>query len=196
MTARLLPPEEWPPVPDDVTKVCDNTSVGVIVTDDIGRYLMFKRATPPVGIAPVAGHVDDHGTYDDAARAEVREEVGLTVVSLQLRAVRWRANVCRRRHGPIGPGHNWNVYTAVVAGDLAPDEREALDARWYTSGMVRALVNRTVDYADGRLTAEQFAADPGIEPVWVEFLHDAGVIHVSPDELAVAGRLAARSPYI
>jgi hypothetical protein len=41
-----------------MTKVCDNNAVDVIVDDDAGRFRMFRRPTPPVGIAPVAGHIE------------------------------------------------------------------------------------------------------------------------------------------
>jgi 8-oxo-dGTP pyrophosphatase MutT (NUDIX family) len=64
-------------------KVCDNTSVGVIITNESGEYLMFDRNTFPPGTAPAAGHIDDHGSAEDAARAEVHEELGLHVVSLE-----------------------------------------------------------------------------------------------------------------
>jgi hypothetical protein len=63
-------------------KTCDNTSVGIVITDHQSRYLMFDRATFPPGTAPAAGHIDDHGTAEDAARAEVEEELGLTVTGL------------------------------------------------------------------------------------------------------------------
>lgn len=43
--------------------ICDNSSVGVIVNDRFGRYLVFDRNAYPPG-APCAGHVDEHGTAE------------------------------------------------------------------------------------------------------------------------------------
>src|SRR5579872_3721749 len=91
-------------------KHCDNRSVGVIVTDRDGRYLVFDRNTFPPGAAACAGHVDDHGSDEDAARGEVLEEVGLTVNVLVPLAAGWRDNPCRRSPGPKGRGHEWVVY--------------------------------------------------------------------------------------
>jgi hypothetical protein len=42
----------------------------VIITDEARRYLLIERATPPFGMTPVAGHVDNHGGPDVAAREE------------------------------------------------------------------------------------------------------------------------------
>jgi 8-oxo-dGTP pyrophosphatase MutT (NUDIX family) len=189
------PPGSYPPVPASVTKICDNESVGVIVADDHGRYLLFRRARPPVGIAPVAGHVDDHASVEDAARAEVAEEVGLAVTALTPLIVRWRRNICRRRHGPLGPGHNWTVYRAQVAGTLTASPDEARDAQWYSLAELAHLAERTVAHARGELTAAQFAANPGIEPVWLDFLHQLGFVRVNPADLAAVDQLASQSPY-
>ncbi|MDP4501100.1 hypothetical protein [Nonomuraea turcica] len=44
-----------------VVKVCDNASVGVLITNHTKQWLMIERATFPFGVASVAGHVfDDH----------------------------------------------------------------------------------------------------------------------------------------
>jgi 8-oxo-dGTP pyrophosphatase MutT (NUDIX family) len=151
-------------------KICDNRSVGVIIRDPARRLLVFERATFPVGIAPVAGHVDDHGSDEDAARAEVREEVGLTVTDLRLIGRVWRGNRCRRSPGPRGIGHMWALFEADVTGDLDPSERETRNARWITEDEMVGLCHRTADYAAGRVTEAEFAASPGIEPVWVPWV--------------------------
>ncbi|MGA5819960.1 NUDIX hydrolase [Kitasatospora sp. NPDC094028] len=164
-------------------KDCDNTSVGVVITDHQGRYLMFDRATFPVGTAPAAGHIDDHGSARDAARAEVEEELGLTVTGLTRVTGCWRDNPCRRRPGARGTGHDWTVYRATVTGDLAPSARETKNVRWIPPAALQELVDRTVAYAHGWVTDAEFEAEPGIEPVWVQWLADIGAVRVSPDEL-------------
>jgi 8-oxo-dGTP pyrophosphatase MutT (NUDIX family) len=190
------PPHLWPAVPETVTSTCDNASVGVLIFDQDGRLLMFRRQTAPAGIAPPAGHVDEHGSVVDAAVAEVREEVGLLVTALQpVVSARWLPNVCRRQHGPCGPGHNWTVYAADTVGELALGEREAADARWYTPAEVAALARRTVDYGRGRLPEQEWAAAPGLEPAWCWLLHDAGLLRLSPPDRAVVVDLFIRSPH-
>lgn len=169
---------------------CDNTSVGVIITNDAGEYLVFKRATFPPGTAPVAGHVDDHGTTRQAAEAEVREEVGLTVVSLTEVTTEWRSNRCRRLPGPHGTGHQWTIYRATVTGHLDPSQRETRNARWISPAEVSALCDRTYRYAAGRLSDAEFAEHPGIEPVWVRWLIDPNTVLFHGPELALIDRLA------
>ncbi len=171
-----------------MVKRCDNRSVGVLIRDRVGRLLMFERVTPPVGVAPPAGHVDDHGGADDAARAEVAEEVGLTVTSLRPVLVRWQPNVCRRLPGPDGVGHTWTVYEAQAAGAVAAAPREARRPRWLAAGEVQALADRTVLFARGGMSADVFAAEPGLEPAWVGLLAELGVVDVPAAGLdAVAG---------
>lgn len=164
---------------------CDNASVGVLITDDRGRYLMFDRNTPPDGCAPCAGHVfDEHTGYTDAARAEVAEELGLNAGRLTpLPAGGWRHNRCNRGPGPLGTGHRWKIYQAEVSGELNPSPRETRNARWLTLREIQRLADRTAVYAHGRISAGDFAAAPGIEPVWVAFLADLHLITMNPGEL-------------
>jgi ADP-ribose pyrophosphatase YjhB (NUDIX family) len=180
-----------------VTKQCDNASVGVMIQQD-GRWLFFERATFPVGIAPCAGHVfDEHESYQDAAVAEVAEELGLAVKELQLTGVGgWRPNCCRREPGPQGTGHLWNVYTASVSGKLRPSPREARNVRWLEAEDMQHLAGRTAAYARSEMSSTMFAALPGIEPVWVSFLVALGMVSMRYSDLALIEQVAAsRSPW-
>ncbi|MEV4258736.1 NUDIX hydrolase [Spirillospora sp. NPDC049652] len=174
-------------------KRCDNASVGVVITDPAGRFLMFDRVTFPAGVAPVAGHVfDEHEGYADAARAEVAEELGLTVTGLEATRVGgWRSNRCRRVPGSRGTGHQWQIFTATVTGALAPSVRETRNARWVTANEMQELAHRTTEYAVGLLTTGEFTARPGLEPVWCRWMADLGVIRLSRGALLVLEDLAA-----
>jgi len=44
-----------------MTPQCDNKAVGVLIFDKDDRMLLLKRGRYPMGYAPVAGHIDDHG---------------------------------------------------------------------------------------------------------------------------------------
>ncbi|MFC4507908.1 MULTISPECIES: NUDIX domain-containing protein [Streptomyces] len=166
-------------------KTCDNTSVGIVITDHQGRYLMFDRATFPSGTAPAAGHIDDHGTSEDAGRAEVEEELGLTVTGLTHVTGGWRDNPCRRLPGARSTGHRheWTVYRATVTGDVTPSAHETKNVRWITPDALQELADRTVAYAQGRITDAEFEAAPGIEPVWMQWLANIAAINTSPDDL-------------
>jgi 8-oxo-dGTP pyrophosphatase MutT (NUDIX family) len=169
-----------------MAKLCDNASVGVLVRGEGGRWLVFDRVSFPPGAAPCAGHVfDEHAGYEDAARAEVREELGLHVETLELtRAGGWRPNRCRRDPGPSGVGHDWRVYLATVSGVLAPSPRETRNARWLDAAGLQRLADRTAAWAHGKVPDGEFATEPGIEPVWAAFLAELGIVTISAADLA------------
>jgi ADP-ribose pyrophosphatase YjhB (NUDIX family) len=170
--------------------ICDNRSVGVIIQSD-GRYLMFTRNTFPWGVAPVAGHVDVHGSYPDAAHAEASEELGVNLIDLRRVTEGWRDNKCRREPGPQGVGHNWQVYRAWTASTPKPSQRETRNVRYLDGTQVQILAGRTTAYAKGGVTDEEFRQHPGIEPVWVQWLVLAGIIVVSSADLLILDQLAS-----
>jgi hypothetical protein len=172
---------------------CDNTSVGVLVTGEDGRYLMSVRTAWPAGIAPPAGHVfdwDRHGSYPDAARALVAADLRLSVESLELVTEEWRANQCGRPPGSRGVGHQWQVYTALAFGTPEPPRRRARHSRWLDPAEIEQLAERTAQYAHGRMTDSQFFARPGIQSAWVAFLDGLGIITMAQPDLVVIDRVA------
>lgn len=174
-----------------MTKTCDNASVAALIFDREGRLLVFDRNTDPLGVAGPAGHIDTHGSATEAVYMEVFEEVGLTVVSAELVGGGWRPNRCRREPGPLGIGHHWHVFTVQVTGELAASARETRNVRWLDQARLQELTWRTLDYAFGGLSDAMFRAVPGIEPVWVRWLTEAGLVEVSADDLALLDNLAA-----
>lgn len=93
----------------------------------------------------MAGHVwDEHTSYTDAAYAEVREELGLTVTALEQVTEGWRPNRCRRGAAPDGRyGHHWRIYRADVAGDLCIDPGSYRDMLDLHAEELAALAKRT-----------------------------------------------------
>lgn len=166
-------PSMTPPAP-----TCDGHSVGVLVLDDEGRTLIGDRADD-AGAAPIAGHVyDAHPSPRAAARAEVLEEVGLTVTRLVEVTGGYRANRCRRGDSPSGPGHTWHIYRARAVGELQVDPGSYTRVRWADVDELRALTERTIAYARGRVSAAAWAERPGIELVWVLWLQLASIVDV------------------
>lgn len=158
---------------------CDNRSVGVVLTNDTGEYALLTRGRFPIGIAPPAGHVDGHGSPEQAAVDEVYEELGiaLSIEGLKRTVIIGRrvGNVCRR----TGGGHHvWDVYEATVAqsAELRPAPDETKGAAWCSRAAVQALSQRTAAYQAGEISAADWAARPGLEEVWVGFLRELGHI--------------------
>lgn len=151
-------------------KDCDNTSVGMFIWKN-GKLLLIERKKFPFGFAIPAGHVDDHGSFEDAAREEVKEEVGLEVTNLKLIIEGRRENVCRR---PGGTWHYWKLYETEVQGDLKPSQDETKKAGWYTKDEIRKLAERTEKYNSGEILDDNWKLSPGLEQnfyEWVKELH-------------------------
>lgn len=204
---------DWARGIEDNSDVCDTESVGVIVENAAGEILVADRTITPWGTACPAGHAEGHGhptpkpgkpdqpVHRAAATGELDEEVGLQVTAeeLELVAHGWRDNRCGRHLRPGAPaGHWWNIYRWRVSqgwdGELrlAPDE--VANARWLNPLQLQELVERTIDLAHGRLTAEEFRTRPGAEPVWVRWWRDAGYIRIASHDLEVIEELASTPP--
>lgn len=154
------------------TKLCDYTSVGTIIQDKAGRFALLVRRKFPVGVAPSAGHIDQHGTPEQAATTEVEEELGLTVKPSDLRPTvitqRRINNHCSR---PNGDHHFWTVFTASdFSGDIRPDPSETKGARWYTQDELQTLAERTKAFRAGDVPQADWEANPGLEEIWLDFL--------------------------
>lgn len=159
-----------------MTKECDNTSVGVIIENSDGRIALLERAKFPPGLAPPAGHIDEHGSPEQAAISEVREEIGLVIpperLTLTPIANRLVHNKCRRSGGDH---HYWTVFTATQKGLLTPDTQETKGAGWFTQDQLQRL-------AECALESEQGGADgqknPVLERVWVDFMTELGYCNI------------------
>lgn len=158
--------------------ICDHKSVGVVIENDERRILLIQRGRYPIGFAPPAGHIDDHGSSVQAAVNETAEEVGLqlTPAALKITSIRARRvhNPCRR---PGGSYHDWWVYhTTSFGGILRPSPNEVKIAGWYDRKQMQGLADRTQAYLAGRLPAAEWKVSPGLEPVWLRFLTELGYV--------------------
>jgi len=160
-----------------MAKVCDNQSVGVIIEDG-DKIAFLKRANFPIAIAPPAGHVDDHGSPEQAAMDEVNEEVGLTIAPgdlLQTAIYGQRVNNPCGRAG--GDHHVWWIFRATTfEGTLTPDPEETQGAGWYTREQIQELAGKTKRFQKGEITDEQWQKDPGLEEVWLDFMTSLGYV--------------------
>lgn len=142
-------------------KYCDHTSVGVVIYNQNNEVLLIERGTFPYGMAVPAGHVDDHGTFEEAAIAEVLEEVGLNINELKLIAEGRRENPCRRENGTW---HYWKIYEAMAnTTELRLSEREAKRAEWCSR-------DRLIELGLIKESAKR------LEKIWFEWFKDLNIL--------------------
>jgi ADP-ribose pyrophosphatase YjhB (NUDIX family) len=167
-----------------MTKICDHTSVGMLIWKD-GKLLLIERARFPFGFAAPAGHVDGDASYEVAAERELVEEVGLKISdlskdSLKLIAEGKRENPCRREGGTW---HYWKIYQAeikIMLTDIDRSKDETKQAGWYTKDELKVLGKKTENYLAKNFTKKisenDWQSSPGLEPVWYEWLKELKVI--------------------
>jgi 8-oxo-dGTP pyrophosphatase MutT (NUDIX family) len=138
---------------------------------------MIGRALPPYGYAPPAGHVDGRVSFEEAARSELFEEVGLKCGSLELLLEDVVANRCKRVGGDW---HRWQVFSAdEVTGVVRPSPREVKTLKWQSRGELNRL--------NGQLLANE--TKDRLEPVWAILLSKLGIVSLSEPQLRTVYRL-------
>jgi ADP-ribose pyrophosphatase YjhB (NUDIX family) len=155
-----------------MAKICDHTSVGMIVKNG-DKILLIERARFPHGFAIPAGHVDGDPTFEDAARRELKEEVGLDTLNLKLVAEGRKENKCRREDGTW---HFFKIYQCETSGEINRSHDETKQAGWYTPEQVAALAKRTEKYLKREVSEEDWQKAPGLEVVMCEWFKQLGII--------------------
>ncbi len=153
-------------------KICDHTSVGMIIEKE-DKILLIERAKFPKGFACPAGHVDADSSYESAAQRELKEEVGLETENLKLLIEMRMENPCRRDDGTW---HHWKVYHVEWHGDVERSLDETKKVGWYAKEEIKALGERTERYLDGKIDEEEWDKNPGLEPVWYDWFKKLGII--------------------
>lgn len=154
------------------TKVCDNKSVGMLIRRD-DKILLIERKKFPFGFAPPAGHVDNKGSFENAAKEEVEEEVGLIPKEIKLIAEGRKENPCRREDGTW---HYWKIYQVETVGEVKRSEDETKQAGWFSIDQIKSLAQKTEKYLAGEIPEEEWRESPGIEPVWLEWFKELNII--------------------
>ena len=154
------------------SRICDHTSVGMIVRngEDI---LLIERRKPPYGFAAPAGHVDGDPSFDVAAWRELEEEVGLKGTSLSLVIDLNKTNPCRR---PDGTWHHWKVYEISAEGNFTRSLSETKQVGWYSPEQILKLGARTLAYLNKDISDSDWQESPGLEPIWYEHFKYLGIM--------------------
>ena len=152
--------------------LCDHKSVGVIIKNPNDEILLLNRARYPFGLAAPAGHIDDHGSPEQAAVEEVFEEVGLTIpISGLIKVIDHRRinNWCRRQNGDH---HIWTVYQANdVVGNITASLDETRGAFWHSRADLQYITD-----ASRRHTKPARAGNQLFEPIWLDFFTELGYV--------------------
>lgn len=159
-------------------KICDNLSVGIVIRNKSGLYALLERRKFPVGFAPVAGHIDNHGSAEQAALDEAQEELGinLTPDNLQKTVIdtKRKNNQCVREGGSY---HIWTVFESTIPHQaLQPDVNETKGGRWFHPDELQALADRTRAYLRSEISESDWQKSPGLEHVWLDHLTELGHI--------------------
>lgn len=155
-----------------MSKKCDHTSVGMFVWQN-DKLLLIERARFPFGFAIPAGHVDGDPTYEESAKRELKEEVGLDTKELKLIAEGRKENRCRREDGTW---HYWKLYQVTTTGEINRSKDETKQVDWYTKDEIKELANKTERYNRKEISEDDWNKNPGLEPVMYEWLRELKII--------------------
>lgn len=137
------------------------------------KLLLIERAKFPFGFAIPAGHVDGDSSYEESAKRELREEVGLETEELRLVAEGKKENPCRREGGTW---HYWKIYQATTISDIDRSKGETKQAGWYTKNRIRELGKETEKYNNKEISEKEWGKSPGLEPVMYEWFKELKII--------------------
>lgn len=155
-----------------MTKKCDNKSVGMLVWRE-DSLLFIERKKPPFGFAPPAGHIDGDNSFEESAKRELKEEVGLETQNLKLLIEGRKENPCRREGGSW---HYWKIYQIEATGEIKRSEDETKQAIFYKKEDLLLFASKTEKYLRGDIEQNDWEKSPGLEPVWYEWLKELKII--------------------
>lgn len=138
-----------------------------------GSLLLIERKKPPFGFAPPAGHIDEDNSFEESAKRELKEEVGLNATNIELLVEGRKENPCRREGGAW---HYWKIYKIEADGEVKRSEDETKQADFYTGDKLLLLGNKTQKYLRGEVKQDDWEKSPGLEPVWYEWLKELKLI--------------------
>ena len=151
---------------------CDNKSVGMLIWRD-EKLLLIEKKKKPFGFAPPAGHLDGDNSFEQAAKRELKEEVGLDANKIELIIEGRKENPCRREGGTW---HYWKIYKIEVSGEIKRSESETKQANFFTKDDLLLLSLKTEQYINSHITQEDWEKSPGLEIVWYEWLKKLQII--------------------
>jgi ADP-ribose pyrophosphatase YjhB (NUDIX family) len=138
-----------------------------------GKLLLIERKRGTLGFAPPAGHVEEGDPFEETAKRELEEEVGLNAKTIELVIEGRKENPCRRAGGSW---HYWKIYKVEATGEVTRSEDETKSADFYSVDQLRLLAERADEYLRGEIAQDAWEQSPGLEPVWREWLKEMAII--------------------
>jgi len=151
-----------------MAKICDHKCVGMMVWQN-DKLLLIERRKGTLGFAPPAGHVEGNDSFEESAKRELEEEVGLDTKNIKFLIEGRKENPCRRENGTW---HYWKIYRIEASGKVERSENETKQAGWYNKNQILALAKRTKTYLAGQIPEDEWSKNPGLEPVWFEWMKE------------------------
>lgn len=112
-------------------------SVGAIIKNKNGQYLLIDRMKEPLGFAGLAGHIDEGESPLESLIREIKEESGLSVIGtpklLLEEELNW--NSCSKGIN----SHYWYLYECDVEGQVVENTRETKSIGWYNKNQISEL---------------------------------------------------------
>lgn len=169
-------------------KVCDNTSVAILVWRD-SKLLMIERKKYNFGFAVPAGHQDGLDPVQ-TANSELGEEIGLTPDALEQKLELALPNTCKRDGGTH---HLWTVFEATTwHGEIKPSQDETKSFIWADREALLKMVAVLEEFSKRKGIAldtahvaelqratnedKSWIAQPGLEPPMFFLFKRLGII--------------------
>ncbi len=122
--------------------------VRIMVEDGQGKLLLQKRSAkmkrwPNCWDNSAAGHVDVGEEYDEAAKRELQEEIGIERANLEELGTYFTDR--KLEDIPHFRRFNRTYKTIATAEEVVIDPGEVSEARWFTLDEVKTLINESPD---------------------------------------------------
>ncbi len=137
------------------------------------EILIIERKKYPFGFACPAGHIEEGENALEAAKRELREEVGLEAKNLTILLERKKENRCRRDGGTF---HNWTVFEVEASGKITESPDETKSVTWVSASELQKLSDRTSRYISGQIDEDSWIKSPGLEEVWDQFFKELKIL--------------------
>jgi 8-oxo-dGTP pyrophosphatase MutT (NUDIX family) len=108
--------------------------VSVIVTNPVGEVLLLRHSYGPANWALAGGGMGPREAAEDAARREVREELGVELATLDRVAV--------LEEVISGSPHTAHLFAGITNQPPCPDGREIIEARYFAPDALPAPLGR------------------------------------------------------
>lgn len=148
----------------NMSEPCSRRRVGMLINDEQGNVFTYAH---PNGISPISTHPSTEPTWEGEARDIFYRWTGTHTLKMHLASASAVREMCQGKPSC----HYWTVFSATISRIKPQLPVTALYRHVWTNHQQRqALLRRTIAYAHGWITSQEWAAQPGFDPVWALLL--------------------------